>query len=156
MAIPAELAGAAPLIERFQVEVFLKLMQKQIQSAGKRGFFSKRSVGPQVREKLTIEDMLCFQKDPIPTSLLKLNGDLASRAIKLFQMVLKYMGIDSSSLNLEDRVELVGKLYKKSLKCSELRRTFYPDIKTNKKQSGEGILDQSVTVNVFMRVVHAS
>ncbi|CAL5190131.1 unnamed protein product [Lathyrus oleraceus] len=63
MAIPAELAGAAPLIERFQVEVFFKLMQKQIQSAGKRGFFSKRSVGPQVREKLTIEDMFCFQKD---------------------------------------------------------------------------------------------
>ena len=37
-------------------------MHKQIQSAGKRGFFSKRSVGPQVREKFTFEDMLCFQK----------------------------------------------------------------------------------------------
>lgn len=37
-------------------------MQKQIQSAGKRGFFSKRSVGPQVREKITFEDMLSFQK----------------------------------------------------------------------------------------------
>lgn len=37
-------------------------MQKQIQSAGKRGFFSKRSVGPQVREKVTFEDMLSFQK----------------------------------------------------------------------------------------------
>lgn len=37
-------------------------MQKQIQSAGKRSFFSKRSVGPQVREKFTFEDMLCFQR----------------------------------------------------------------------------------------------
>lgn len=37
-------------------------MQKQIQSAGKRGFFSKKSVGPQVREKFTFEDMLHFQK----------------------------------------------------------------------------------------------
>jgi len=37
-------------------------MQKQIQSAGKHGFFSKRSVGPQVREKVTFEDMLSFQK----------------------------------------------------------------------------------------------
>jgi len=45
-----------------QVEGFLKLMQKQIQSTGKRGFFSKKSVGPQVREKFTFEDMLCFQK----------------------------------------------------------------------------------------------
>jgi len=44
------------------VDGFLKLMQKQIQSAGKRGFFSKRSVGPQVREKVTFEDMLSFQK----------------------------------------------------------------------------------------------
>lgn len=44
------------------MDVFLKLMHKQIQSAGKRGFFSKRSVGPQAREKYTFEDMLCFQK----------------------------------------------------------------------------------------------
>lgn len=45
-----------------QVEGFLRLMQKQIQSAGKRGFFSKRSVGSQIRERYTFEDMLCFQK----------------------------------------------------------------------------------------------
>lgn len=136
-AIPAELAGAAPLIDRFQVEGFLKLMQKQIHSAGKRGFFSKRSVGPQVREKLTIEDMLCFQKDPIPTSLLKLNGDLASRATKLFQMILKYMGVDSSSLSLEDRVELVGKLYKQSLKRSELRDELFVQISKQTRNNPE-------------------
>ncbi|XP_057448870.1 kinesin-like protein KIN-14I [Lotus japonicus] len=132
MAIPSELAGAVPLIDRFQVEGFLKLMQKQIQSAGKRGFFSKRSVGPQVREKLTLEDMLCFQKDPIPTSLLKLNGDLASRATKLFQIILKYMGVDSSDrvtpIGLEERVELVSKLYKQSLKRSELRDELFVQI----------------------------
>jgi hypothetical protein len=44
------------------VEGFLKAMQKQIQSSGKRGFFIKKSAGPQVREKFTLEDMLCFQK----------------------------------------------------------------------------------------------
>lgn len=60
--IPAELAGAIPLIDKFQVEGFLRSMQKQINSGGKRGFFSKRSVGPQDREKFTFEDMLCFQK----------------------------------------------------------------------------------------------
>ncbi|KAJ6753424.1 MYOSIN-VIIA-LIKE PROTEIN [Salix purpurea] len=86
MAIPAELAGAIPLIDKFQVEGFLKLMQKQIQSTGKRGFFSKKSAGPQVREKFTFEDMLCFQKDPIPTSLLKINSDLLG---KLFKHTLK-------------------------------------------------------------------
>ncbi|XP_015963474.1 kinesin-like protein KIN-14I isoform X1 [Arachis duranensis] len=131
-AIPAELAGVVPLIDRFQVEGFLKLMHKQIQSAGKRGFFSKRSVGPQVREKLTFEDMLCFQKDPIPTSLLKLNSDLASRSTKLFQLVLKYMGVDSSDrvspISLDERVELVGKIYKQSLKHSELRDELFVQI----------------------------
>ncbi|XP_029148602.1 kinesin-like protein KIN-14E isoform X2 [Arachis hypogaea] len=107
-------------------------MHKQIQSAGKRGFFSKRSVGPQVREKLTFEDMLCFQKDPIPTSLLKLNSDLASRSTKLFQLVLKYMGVDSSDrvspISLDERVELVGKIYKQSLKHSELRDELFVQI----------------------------
>ncbi|GAU28076.1 hypothetical protein TSUD_223170 [Trifolium subterraneum] len=137
MAIPAELAGAGPLIDRFQVEGFLKLMQKQIHSGGKRGFFSKRSVGPQVREKLTIEDMLCFQKDPIPTSLLKLNGDLASRATKMFQMILKYIGVDSSSLSLEDRVELVSKLYKQSLKHSELRDELFVQLSKQTRNNPE-------------------
>ncbi|OIV94388.1 hypothetical protein TanjilG_25450 [Lupinus angustifolius] len=141
MAIPEELAGAIPLIDRFQVEGFLKQMQKQIQSAGKRGFFSRRSVGPQVRERFTIKDMLCFQKDPIPTSLLKLNGDLASRATKLFQIVLKYMGVDSSDhvtpIGLDEQVELVGKLYKQSLKCSELRDELFVQISKQTRNNPE-------------------
>ncbi|EEF33851.1 kinesin-like protein KIN-14E [Ricinus communis] len=131
-AIPAELAGAIPLIDKFQVEGFLRLMQKQIQSTGKRGFFSKKSVGPQVREKFTFEDMLCFQKDPIPTSLLKINGDLISRATKLFQIILKYMGVDSSDrvapVSLDERIELVGKLYKHTLKRAELRDELFAQI----------------------------
>ncbi|KAL3612797.1 hypothetical protein D5086_003817 [Populus alba] len=132
MAIPAELAGAIPLIDKFQVEGFLKLMQKQIQSTGKRGFFSKKSVGPQVREKFTFEDMLCFQKDPIPTSLLKINSDLVSRATKLFQIILKYMGVDSSDrgapASLDERIELVGKLFKHTLKRAELRDEIFAQI----------------------------
>ncbi|KAL5707342.1 Kinesin-like protein KIN-14E [Ranunculus cassubicifolius] len=134
MSIPAELAGAIPLIDRFQVEGFLRSMQKQIQSSGKRGgFFSKRSVGPhQLREKFTFEDMLCFQKDPIPTSLLKISSDMVSRAIKLFHLILKYMGIDSSDriapLSLEERIELVAKLYKQTLKRPELRDELFAQI----------------------------
>ncbi|KAH8518195.1 hypothetical protein H0E87_000140 [Populus deltoides] len=132
MAIPAELAGAIPLIDKFQVEGFLKLMQKQIQSTGKRGFFSKKSVGPQVREKFTFEDMLCFQKDPIPTSVLKINSDLVSRATKLFQIILKYMGVDSSDrgapASLDERIELVGKLFKHTLKRAELRDEIFAQI----------------------------
>uniref|UniRef100_A0ACD5YAL9 Uncharacterized protein n=1 Tax=Avena sativa TaxID=4498 RepID=A0ACD5YAL9_AVESA len=129
MSIPPELAGAIPLIDRFQVEGFLKAMQKQIQSSGKRGFFIKKSVGPQVREKFTLEDMLCFQKDPIPTSLLKVTNDLVSRSIKLFHVILKYMGIDSPAIiSLEERIELVAKLYKHTLKRSELRDELFAQI----------------------------
>ncbi|MED6209431.1 Kinesin-like protein KIN-14I [Stylosanthes scabra] len=141
MAIPAELAGAVPLIDKFQVEGFLKSMQKQIHSAGKRGFFSKKSVGPQTREKFTFEDMLCFQKDPIPTSLLKINSDLVSRATKLFQIILKYMGVDSSDrvtpISLDERVELVGKLYKQSLKRSELRDELFVQISKQTRNNPE-------------------
>ncbi|XP_074575269.1 kinesin-like protein KIN-14I isoform X2 [Curcuma longa] len=132
MALPAELAGAVSLIDRFQVKGFLRSMQKQIQSGGKRGFFSKKSIGPQVREKFTLEDMLCFQKDPIPTSLLKISSDLVSRSVKLFQMILKYMGIDSSDkimpLSLEESVDLIAKIYKNTLKRSELRDELFVQI----------------------------
>lgn len=130
--MPPELAGAIPLIDKFQVEGFLRAMQKQINSAGKRGFFSKKTVGMQVREKFTFEDMLCFQKEPIPTSLLKINSDLISRAVKLFQVILKYMGVDSSDrvspTSLDERIELVSKLYKHSLKRSELRDELFMQV----------------------------
>lgn len=40
-------------------------------------------------------------------------------------MILKYMGVDQSDrispVSLEERVELVGKLYKQTLKRAELR-----------------------------------
>lgn len=132
MDIPQELDGAIPLKDRLQVDVFLKLMQKQIHSSGRRGFFTKRPVGPQVREKFTFADMLSFQKDPIPTSLLKINSDLVSRAIKMFQIILKYMGVDSTErimpVSLAERIELVGKIYKQTLKRSELRDEFFVQI----------------------------
>ncbi|KAM7519914.1 hypothetical protein LguiB_018876 [Lonicera macranthoides] len=141
-AIPEELAGAIPLMDKFQVEGFLRAMQKQIHSSGKRGFFSKRSVGPQVREKITFEDMMCFQKDPIPTSLLKINSDLVSRAVKLFQVILKYMGVDSSDrvspTSLDDRIELLGKLYKQALKRSDLRDELFAQISKQTRNCPDG------------------
>lgn len=71
-------------------------------------------------------------QDPIPTSLLKINGDFVSRAVKLFQTILKYMGIDSSEkgnqIGLEERIELVSKIYKQALKRSELRDEIFAQI----------------------------
>lgn len=64
--------------------------------------------------------------------MLKINGDLVSRATKLFQIILKYIGVDSSDcatpLSLDERVELVGKLYKQSLKRAELRDELFVQI----------------------------
>ncbi|XP_078443913.1 kinesin-like calmodulin-binding protein (ZWICHEL) [Wolffia australiana] len=141
--IPPDLAGVTPLFDRFQVDFFLRLMQKQILSAGKRGFFSKRSSGVHAKEKFTFEDMMYFQKDPIPTSLLKISGDLVSRSVKLFQSILKYMGIDPSDkitlLSIEDRVELVGKIYKDSLKRPELRDELFIQISKQTRNNPDGI-----------------
>nr|GMC91386.1 kinesin-like calmodulin-binding protein [Ipomoea batatas] len=130
--LSTELPGAIQCIDKFQVEVFLKAMQKQIHSAGKRSLFSKKSVGPQVREKFTFEDMLCFQREPIPTSILKINGDLVSKAVKLFLIVLKYMGVDSSdrgtTIGLDEQIELVCKLLKRALKRTELHDELFVQI----------------------------
>lgn len=50
----------------------------------------------------------------------------------MFQIILKYMGIDSSDkitiLSLEERIELVAKLYKHTLKRSELRDELFAQI----------------------------
>jgi len=47
----------------------------------------------------------------------------------LFQVILKYMGIDSPAiLSLEERIELVAKLYKHTLKRSELRDELFAQI----------------------------
>lgn len=71
-------------------------------------------------------------QDPIPTSLLKINSDLVSRAIKLFQIILKYIGVDPSDRvtppSLDERIEFVGKLYKQTLKRAELRDELFAQI----------------------------
>ena len=57
---------------------------------------------------------LCVQ-DMIPTSLLKLGGDSASRAVKMFAGILKYLSEDGSqdantSPSKSARIDLVQKL----------------------------------------------
>lgn len=88
-------------------------------------------------------------QDPIPTSLLKISSDLVSRAIKLFQIILKYMGIDPSDkitlLSIEDRVDLVGKIYKHTLKRSELRDELFVQVSKQTRNNP----DRHVSIIVF-------
>lgn len=76
--------------------------------------------------------MVLFSQEPIPTSLLKINSELVSRAVKLFQDILKYIGVDASDrlspMSLDERIELVSKLYKHALKRSELRDELFMQV----------------------------
>lgn len=62
-----------------------------------------------------------------------------SRAIKLFQIILKYIGVDYSdrinAISLDERIELVGKLYKHTLKRSELRDELFIQISKQTRNS---------------------
>ncbi|XP_024397614.1 kinesin-like protein KIN-14I isoform X2 [Physcomitrium patens] len=130
--VAPESAGGSQILEKYQVEAFLKAMHRQLQSGGKRSFFGKRAVAPQNRDKYTVEDMLCFQREPIPTSLLRINADLVSRAVKLFQVLLKYIGVPeggpSSPPTGQEQIELLKKLYKHTLKRSELRDELFAQL----------------------------
>lgn len=127
-----EMSGASQILEKYQVEAFLKAMHRQLQSGGKRSFFGKRAVAPQGRDKYTVEDMLCFQREPIPTSLLRINADFMSRAVKLFQVVLKYTGTaeggPSSPPTGQEQIDLLKKLYKHTLKRTELRDELFAQL----------------------------
>lgn len=61
-----------------------------------------------------------------------MSSDLVSRSIKMFQIILKYMGVDSSDkitiLTLEERIELFAKLYKHTLKRSVLRDELFAQV----------------------------
>jgi hypothetical protein len=73
--------------------------------------------------------VVCLSQDPIPTSLLKISSDLVSHSIKLFHVILKYMGIDSPAIiSMAERIDLVAKLYKHTLKRSELRDELFAQI----------------------------
>ncbi|KAL7257895.1 hypothetical protein ACSBR1_004085 [Camellia fascicularis] len=81
-------------------------------------------------------------QDPIPTSILKINSDQVNQAVKLFHIVLKYMGVDSSDrvtpTRLEEHIELIGKLYKDTLKRSELRDEHFAQISKQTRNNPDG------------------
>ncbi|CAK9218803.1 unnamed protein product [Sphagnum troendelagicum] len=126
-----ELAGTGPILEKYQVEAFMRGMIKQIQTGGRRSFFGKK-MAASGRDKFTLEDMLSFQREPIPTSLLRMNSDSISRAVKLFQVVLKYTGADLApgftSASTQEQIDMVLKIYKHTLKRVELRDELFAQL----------------------------
>uniref|UniRef100_A0A7S0R8D5 Kinesin-like protein n=1 Tax=Pyramimonas obovata TaxID=1411642 RepID=A0A7S0R8D5_9CHLO len=112
-------------LDRFQVDVFCKAAQKQ---GVKRtmSIFSKKK-GP-ATDKYTVEDMLTFSKDIIPTSLLKLSNDHASRGVKIFSLILKYMGESGEPVSPQEGVTICNKLLREGLKRPELRDELYAQL----------------------------
>ncbi|KAJ7555016.1 hypothetical protein O6H91_05G018800 [Diphasiastrum complanatum] len=124
-----EISGTNTFLEKFQVEVFVREMQRYLESVEMNGIFSRNSLTP--KTYYTAEDMLSFQKEPIPTSLLRLSSGLTSGAIKLFQIILKYMLANlpsGNTVDLQEQVALVLRLYKHTIKNAELRDELFAQI----------------------------
>lgn len=73
-----------------------------------------------------------------------MNNELVSRSVKLFQMVLRYMGVDSSEkttqMDLEEQIGLVGKIYKHTLKRAELRDELFIQLSKQTRNNPERYL----------------
>ncbi|KAK9917170.1 hypothetical protein WJX75_001536 [Coccomyxa subellipsoidea] len=81
---------------------------------------------PSTQPSLSLDDMLIYQPDSIPTSLLKLSADNASRAVKMFAGVQKYMAENGGEvLGGTARAELVQKLLHQGIKRPELKDELY-------------------------------
>lgn len=124
--------AGVPLLEVYQVEAFLKASNKHLASA-RRGFFGGKIApqpsGSRAVKRYTIEDMLNFQKEPIPISLLKMSGDLQTKAVKNFQEVLRFMGLtDGPPLDAVEEIAIVVKLLKQALRRAELRDELFAQL----------------------------
>lgn len=120
--------------DRFQLEAFNRARASGGGGGAKMGRFlsfgrsPKVSAGaelPATPESLQLDELLLFSEDSLPVSLLKHNPDNASRAVKMFQSVLQYMGVHGEMLGAMAALELAQKLLHQGLKRVELRDELY-------------------------------
>lgn len=110
--------------DKFQVEAFNKASKSSGKGIGKLLSFGKGSPSassPEGSAPLTSDDMLVYSESPLPTSLLKHSSDNSSRAVKMFSVLLQYMGANGEMLSQIASLELAQKLLHQGLKRSELR-----------------------------------
>lgn len=132
----ARLDGLQGHYDQFQVEAFFKALQKggsKFSNIFKKTKSMSRTPGaPQTPGSMssgagafTVDDLLMFSNEPIPTSLLKMSNDHASRAVKMFSGILKYMGETGEQVTEPQRVEIAQKLLHQGLKRPELKDELY-------------------------------
>eukprot|EP00958_Prasinococcus_capsulatus_P007212 scaffold668_cov385-Prasinococcus_capsulatus_cf.AAC.17 len=125
-ALPASLA---PMKDRLQVDTYAKAIQKK---AGGKGFFRSRSSSKSADVSgFTVEDLLPRHRrahspvlagQVVGCSLLKLSSDHSSRATKIYQNSMKYMGEETGAFPAQAEEDaIIAKLLKDTLKRPELR-----------------------------------
>jgi len=115
----SRLDGLHSLQDQFQLEGFVKAAQKV--GKGLSRLFSPRKQEQTGAPVVNLEDILCYSNEPIPTSLLKLQGELVSRAVKMFSGILKYQGDTGEQIDNAQRMEIAQKLLHQGLKRPELK-----------------------------------
>eukprot|EP00850_Spirogloea_muscicola_P012692 SM000083S22739 [mRNA] locus=s83:230146:240228:+ [translate_table: standard] len=119
------MGAGLPVLERYQPEAFLRAVAKAAPAGGGGGRRADSDWG------YSVEDMLSFQQEPIPTSLLRLPGDLVPAALKAFAVILRWQGVDGAGPPPSapaDRAALVQRLYRAALRRPELRDEVYAQI----------------------------
>ncbi|PNW82236.1 hypothetical protein CHLRE_06g278125v5 [Chlamydomonas reinhardtii] len=122
----SRLDGLQAHADHFQVDAFFKALAK-----GGKGFslFKRKpksaGAGATGSGGFTLDDLLMFSNEPIPTSLLKLSNDHISRAVKMFSGILKYMGETGEQLPAIQSLEIAQKLLHQGLKRPELKDELY-------------------------------
>eukprot|EP01024_Parvocaulis_polyphysoides_P068906 TRINITY_DN8415_c0_g3_i1.p1 TRINITY_DN8415_c0_g3~~TRINITY_DN8415_c0_g3_i1.p1 ORF type:complete len:1248 (-),score=162.33 TRINITY_DN8415_c0_g3_i1:331-4074(-) len=105
--------------EKFQLEVFVRGLQK-----GGRSFLKMFGRSRESKDdNFTLDDMMMYTNEVIPSSLLRLSGEYSGKAVKMHLYVLRYCG--DLDRDIEQPASILSKLLNYSSKRQELREELY-------------------------------
>ncbi|CAI7779795.1 unnamed protein product [Closterium sp. NIES-54] len=121
-----------PISELYQVEHYLKAVQRQSVAARRSLLGRRQHATPGAHDgsdRAIFEDMLSFQRDPIPTSLTRLPTDLQTKAVRMFQDILHYMGLNGAPITDErELAQTLVRILKMVLRKPEMREELYAQL----------------------------
>mmetsp|Transcript_37392 Transcript_37392/g.110381 ORF Transcript_37392/g.110381 Transcript_37392/m.110381 type:complete len:1168 (-) Transcript_37392:781-4284(-) len=120
----ADVEGFSAVADQFQVEKTAQKIQKgglsNVLSFGRK---AQADAGP--ASQFSLDDLLRHSSDGIPTSLLKMSNENASRAVKMFSGILKYQGESGEGLTTTQMFDIAQKLLHQGLKRPELKNELF-------------------------------
>ncbi|GJP45792.1 hypothetical protein CLOM_g5128 [Closterium sp. NIES-68] len=121
-----------PIADLYHVEHYLKAVQRQSVAARRSLLGRRQHATPGAHDgsdRAIFEDMLSFQKDPIPTSLTRLTTDLQTKAVRMFQDILHYMGLNGAPITDErELAQTLVRILKMVLRKPEMREELYAQL----------------------------